>query len=1096
MRLRLSIVALLLLGFWLARDPAQAWFPHGSPNNGWTTWALMPGTTGTCGSTTPLVTPTWNGGCAYYIDHTAGGNCVGQTVLTNTPLAANTCPSFNVAFARVQAHNNAGAVARADQILFKGGETFTDPVPGVSLNRTPGISCQWPMVINAYNISAGRPVWKMVAGEGPGWSNPTPVNGTFGGWVVANLEVYYNTRDPYSTDFDPTTIYADSNSSQAFSNVAMDAFDCLTFEGLLIKAGAQVNLSYAHTTWKGNFVFNRSQSVGSYVTKIPNTNLSHDSGLHTEGFSQNASNTNINQFTDSLIARAGYEPKLALPYAVTVAGTSTPGSVTWVASGSLPSDPLNYYKAFTEGSTGAFVANSDVLPAPYDTSHVYIIRDVNTTSNVFNLALTSSTFTFTVTAGSAVATLTSTTGLATGSLLNAYSLNPGSAFNANMGATFTLTTSGSSTAATVTGISGNLYAGDVIYGDPCILPNTTISIAPNGNGNGAYTLSQNTSGACAGVALTSASTFLNVTAITSTVAGQNLVSGFGSGQELSVGGVGTQYKFDNVPAAASGVLTGVGQLGVYKLSGATFTGNTTGTPTIIAISGISPPQNSTNPIVAGDIIYGNACVPAGTTIVSGGPGVGNYTTSNPTTCTAQGGLKTAHPIINGGAITAMTSGIGWQQPYPKVLTVDSPTQVTLDTKAVTSPGGIATYAIGAQVIAPPINTTNNGSGSHLFKWLDPAANSFNHCAYIGAAWQDAKSIVFRNNLIIGCSLDGLEGRPGGIIDDNFFHSATNAGFCSGNPCTVTNNVIQEMFPNVNTPSGWEIGSFSVGALYDNNIVSDTVNFTWAFAIQLDAPVTFTTFTGNGTAGSTSLVVSSVSANAFSLTTFTGNSTANSNTLNVTGMTGVLFVGNAITGNACIDPTTVVTGTPAGNGNGAYTISPATIGTCSNAALTNVTSLLAPSRGSVFGNACVADGTMLVQGPGGNGTYTLNQPLAGNCVNAALKFGGAVQGTTIRNTIVCGVKGTTGNGIQDFSTYGYTSVNNLTPTSGPAAACNSGGLPGSDPGRTIETYDRDILGGPGTVADFISKAETNSQANWNAAYTAAAVNNWIRAGYGR
>lgn len=55
---------------------------------------------------------------------------------------------------------------------------------------------------------------------------------------------------------------------------------------------------------------------------------------------------------------------------------------------------------------------------------------------------------------------------------------------------------------------------------------------------------------------------------------------------------------------------------------------------------------------------------------------------------------------------------------------------------------------------------------------------------------------------------------------------------------------------------------------------------------------------------------------------------------------------------------------------------------------------------------------------------------------------------------------------------------------------------SDPNRTVETYDRDVLGGPGTLAHFLSLAKNQSRDNWNSALTAAAVNDYIREGFGQ
>jgi len=52
---------------------------------------------------------------------------------------------------------------------------------------------------------------------------------------------------------------------------------------------------------------------------------------------------------------------------------------------------------------------------------------------------------------------------------------------------------------------------------------------------------------------------------------------------------------------------------------------------------------------------------------------------------------------------------------------------------------------------------------------------------------------------------------------------------------------------------------------------------------------------------------------------------------------------------------------------------------------------------------------------------------------------------------------------------------------------------SDPGRTVESYMA-TLGKPATLDAFIAAAEAQSKQNWKPAYTAAAVNAYVRAGY--
>ena len=53
----------------------------------------------------------------------------------------------------------------------------------------------------------------------------------------------------------------------------------------------------------------------------------------------------------------------------------------------------------------------------------------------------------------------------------------------------------------------------------------------------------------------------------------------------------------------------------------------------------------------------------------------------------------------------------------------------------------------------------------------------------------------------------------------------------------------------------------------------------------------------------------------------------------------------------------------------------------------------------------------------------------------------------------------------------------------------------DPTRSIKSYDA-LLGGPGTIENFLKEASEQSKENWRPQYTAAVVNNYIRAGFGK
>jgi hypothetical protein len=97
--------------------------------------------------------------------------------------------------------------------------------------------------------------------------------------------------------------------------------------------------------------------------------------------------------------------------------------------------------------------------------------------------------------------------------------------------------------------------------------------------------------------------------------------------------------------------------------------------------------------------------------------------------------------------------------------------------------------------------------------------------------------------------------------------------------------------------------------------------------------------------------------------------------------------------------------------------------------------------------------------------------------------------TVANNIIVDWITSSNMGVRDLN-----GTNTLTNNTYVAGSDLSGhGWP--DPSRTIETYDRDILGGPGTLDHFLSLARQQSKDHWNPALTAHAVNNYIRAGFG-
>lgn len=103
----------------------------------------------------------------------------------------------------------------------------------------------------------------------------------------------------------------------------------------------------------------------------------------------------------------------------------------------------------------------------------------------------------------------------------------------------------------------------------------------------------------------------------------------------------------------------------------------------------------------------------------------------------------------------------------------------------------------------------------------------------------------------------------------------------------------------------------------------------------------------------------------------------------------------------------------------------------------------------------------------------------------ISVGTNIPSLTISNNIICNVDVGISIGSGSTVTQSGNQINL------PTCAFNSYPFPN----RSVLTYDSEILGGPGTLADFVAKAMTQSKATgWNPAYGAKAVVNYIRAGF--
>lgn len=140
------------------------------------------------------------------------------------------------------------------------------------------------------------------------------------------------------------------------------------------------------------------------------------------------------------------------------------------------------------------------------------------------------------------------------------------------------------------------------------------------------------------------------------------------------------------------------------------------------------------------------------------------------------------------------------------------------------------------------------------------------------------------------------------------------------------------------------------------------------------------------------------------------------------------------------------------------------------------------------------------GPGNASPGTMKistTPNGANPVNSSAAFSVNLATTPVNfssNIIFgwgTGTIGTTSN-IQDEGSNG--NGNTFTTNDIDSAGPYIGAFPYPNSGVTVESYDSS-LGGPGTLTHFLSLARGQGKANWNTAYTANAVNNYIRAGFG-
>lgn len=738
----------------------------------WHDFALDPGDgTGTSCATAGT---TWNGGCVWNVDNTdPAGTCTGQSVISNTPPLHSTCPTLAAAYAKV---NVAARHGHGDQIRVLITNAINEPT--LVINPTfGGKNATFPMVLGSYGIGTR---WEFDLP--PGQSGFSGTNTTIGPWAIQDVWFRYKHRDPTTTDFDPSKLWQNALGIQitsAFPFVPTAPYilveNCLQYYGNEWDIDGIVSL-----TVNGNVVW------GNYAKPVVNGITPHTSGIH-------PIEVGTAVITNNILDANGYVPSaLAASYPVTTSTTiGQPVTVTWVGSGSLPSDPLNYYKFFIEGSNVQFSPNGgDVLPSPltYSPATNYYVR--NMSDNGINSGFVpGNTFSLTTfrygggdialktTAGSFDAVMPGVDGNTMVHVGDeATGMGNAASFTASIGSTFTAAlVGGQPTQIDITGVAaGTLIHNldDLVGASGAGRTTITSQISGTPGGAGRYQLSQANSNSGA---MSTRSVVLNVTQFD---AGYGNLMVLNGGLNLAGAGIGGP---------------------------ATFTANSSGS-TLLHVSGI------VGTIGNGGIMTGTG-VPANTQIVSGPDGNGDYTTNNATTLTnvtatvntpigicfsgvvcptdnsqpgtyrlnfpdASYGYTIAPEHMNAGGFFA-----GQNPTITAINNVDHKT-VTMSLQALTSTTVSAVF-VGTPIVITGSPNAGTLSG-HLMRNLDGFPDGFNHNIYT----DQTTTMTFSNNTSARASNNGVQLRTGGVANDNALIN-NNTQFCGNSACTMTRNFFTE-----------------------------------------------------------------------------------------------------------------------------------------------------------------------------------------------------------------------------------------------------------------------------------------------------------------
>lgn len=314
----------------------------------------------------------------------------------------------------------------------------------------------------------------------------------------------------------------------------------------------------------------------------------------------------------------------------------------------------------------------------------------------------------------------------------------------------------------------------------------------------------------------------------------------------------------------------------------------------------------------------------------------------------------------------------------------------------------------------------SSAGVNTATWYYGQRNARNQNFYLDGS---CGAVTMRGNYTTMASANGIQGRPGGIMNNNFFDLNPIPGFESGSPSSVTENVIMH-----NIDGGTGIGTDSLffnGATIDSNLQNNI------FSHKTATPQYPTSILQTGVACQFHSSSSLIQVHEF------------------VGQNNRPFV-----------LTAGVLPTPF--------ISSATVYFTANVVSSGVEN---------FFNASSSPGSSAITFSGGSTSGSFFYA-ANNC--------------SVINNIFWQFTGSAGPTVLDQGQNNTINPNDVDLSS--AGTPHYGSVPYPDPNRDAGTY-AGTLGLTATLDGLMAAVLTNCKDNWNVSYTADALNDYIRAGFG-